>query len=276
MDKLKNRIIITPENSSVNYWKDLIRYKELFYVLSWRDIKVRYKQTAIGVLWAVLRPLLTMIIFTVVFGYFAQLPSTGDYPYFLLVFCGMLPWHFFAAAVAESGNSLVNNQQLITKVYFPRIIIPLSAVVTSFIDFIISFCLFLCLLVFFKVWPSSNIVYLPFFLLLLLVLILGFGFLLTAFNVKYRDFRYIIPFIIQIGLYISPVGYSSSIVPEEWKVIYFLNPMAGVVEGFRWCLLGEGVFELQVLSSAIIVSICLFALGFIYFRKMERYFADLI
>ena len=271
-----HRIVITPGRSSINYWKDIIRYRELFYVLSWRDLKVRYKQTVIGVLWAFIRPLMTMAILAVVFGYFAKLPSTGTVPYPLLVLAGILPWQFFANATAESSQSLVDNQKLITKVYFPRIIIPLSATITSFVDFTIALGLFILMMFYYGVLPTWNMLFLPVFIILVFVLSFGFGSLLTALNVKYRDFRYVLPFIIQIGLYLSPVGYSTVIVPENVLWIYSFNPMVGVIEGFRWCLVGEGQISqtILLLSAALVILVAF--LGINYFRKTERYFADLI
>lgn len=276
MSKEKYQTIITPGRSASNYWKDIYRYRELFYIFSWRDIKVRYKQTAIGILWAILRPLLTMIILTVVFGVFAKLPAEGEVPYPIMVLAGLLPWQFFANATSESGSSLLDNQNLITKVYFPRLIIPLSATVTSFVDFLIALVLLIPLMLMYQFTPSWQFLFLPLFALLLFLLSFGFGTILTALNVKYRDFRYVLPFVVQIGLYLSPVGYSTSIVPEKYQVIYSLNPMVGIIEGFRWCLLGESSISLlQTLISISITLIILF-IGIRYFRKTEKYFADLI
>ncbi|MEO1258404.1 MAG: ABC transporter permease [Bacteroidota bacterium] len=272
----KHQIVITPGRSSSNYWKDIYRYRELFYVLSWRDIKVRYKQTAIGILWSVLRPFLTMIILAIVFGYFAKLPSVGDIPYPLLVLAGLLPWQFFANSTAESGNSLLVNQNLITKVYFPRIIIPMSATVTSFVDFLIALVLMLFLMLFYKFVPSWHIIFLPVLAFLIFILSFGFGTILTALNVKYRDFRYILPFLIQIGLYLSPVGYSTEVVPDNVFWLYSLNPMVGVIEGFRWCLLGESSVQAGQLFISTSVSLGLLVIGIRYFRNTEKYFADLI
>ncbi|MCF8246274.1 MAG: ABC transporter permease [Saprospiraceae bacterium] len=276
MDTPKHQLVITPGLSSANYWKDIYRYRELFYMLSWRDIKVRYKQTAIGVLWSVLRPLLTMAILVLVFGYFAKLPTSGDYPYPLLVLAGLIPWQFFANATSESGNSLLDNQNLITKVYFPRIIIPLSATVTSFVDFLIALMLFLPLMLIYRFTPSWHIVFIPAFTILIFLLSFGFGTILTALNVKYRDFRYVLPFIVQIGLYLSPVGYSTEIVPLKAQWLYSLNPMVGIIEGFRWCLLGESSLQFGQLMVSLAVTFFILALGIRYFRKTEKYFADLI
>ena len=233
-------LILEPGRAEKNYWADLWRYRELFLILAWRDIAVRYKQTIIGVAWAVLRPLLTMVVFTVIFGSLAKLPSDGDAPYTLLVFAGMLPWSLFATALGDASNSLINNANLITKVYFPRIIMPAAAVISAFVDFLISFIILLGLLVWYKFVPSWQILWLPLFVLVALLASLGPGLWITALNVKYRDFRYIIPFLVQFGLYVSPVGFSSQVVPENWRLLYSLNPMVGVIDGFRWCVLGGG------------------------------------
>ena len=272
----KHQIIITPGNSRSNYWKDIYRYRELFYILSWRDIKVRYKQTAIGVLWSILRPLLTMAILSLVFGYFAKLPVNSGYPYPLLVLGGLIPWQFFANATSESSNSLLDNQNLITKVYFPRLIIPLSATITSFVDFLIALLLFLPLMLFYRLTPSWHILFLPVFAGMIFLLSFGFGAILTALNVKYRDFRYVLPFIIQIGLYLSPVGYSTEIVPGPLFWWYSLNPMVGIIEGFRWCLLGVSNLRWEQIALSSASTVFVLVIGLLYFRKTERYFADLI
>lgn len=269
-------LIIEPGRTEKNYWKDLWRYRELFYILSWRDLKVRYKQTVIGVAWSVIRPLLTMIIFTVVFGKIAKLPTEGNAPYSIMVFAAMLPWQFFANSLSESSNSLVGNANLITKVYFPRIIIPASTVIVSLVDFLISFGLFVLLMIYYQFVPSKNILFLPLFLLLAFFTSFGIGLYMTALNVKYRDFRYVIPFIVQFGLYISPVGFSSSIIPEKYRLIYSLNPMVGVIDGFRWAILGEA--NINWLGFTLSVAITFFILFYAirYFRKMEKTFADVI
>lgn len=272
----ETRIIIEPGRTERNYWQDLWRYRELFYILSWRDIKVRYKQTVIGAAWGILRPLLTMIVFTVVFSRIAQLPSEGAAPYAILVFAAMLPWQFFANALTESSNSLIGNANLITKVYFPRLIIPASSVITSFVDFAISFALLFVLMAWYGYAPSWNMVFLPGFIILAFFTAFGVGLYLTALNVKYRDFRYIIPFIVQFGLYISPVGFSSNVVPDHWRCIYNLNPMVGVIDGFRWCILGESALNRQSVLAAVIISVLFTWIGIRYFRKMEKGFADVI
>jgi lipopolysaccharide transport system permease protein len=275
--KNENILIIEAGRAEKHYWADLWRYKELFYILSWRDITVRYKQTAIGILWAVLRPLLTMIVFTVIFGRLAKLPSDGNVPYAIMVYVAMLPWQFFASSVSESSNSLVDNTQLITKVYFPRIIIPISSVVTSFIDFLVSFVILIFLMAYFQFTPSWNILFLPVFLMVAFFTAAGAGLYITALNVKYRDFRYIVPFIVQFGLYISPVGFSSSIVPEKYRLLYSMNPMVGVIDGFRWAILGaKSTIYLPGFLMSIGVMLFFLILGIYKFRKMEKTFADII
>jgi len=273
----KTQIIIEPGRSDANYWRDLWRYRELFYVLAWRDIAVRYKQTVIGVLWALLRPFLTMVVFTVVFGKLAKLPSAGSAPYPLMVFAGMLPWTFFATALGEASNSLVGNANLISKVYFPRLVVPSAAVVTSFIDFLISFTILAGMMFWYRFLPGWQILLLPGFIAVAFLGSLGPGLWITALNVRFRDFRYIIPFLVQFGLYVSPVGFSSSVVPEKWRLLYSLNPMVGVIDGFRWCILG-GDSPLYMPGFLISLAIVVFFLwlGITSFRKMERSFADLI
>jgi len=266
-------LIIEPGRSEKNYWRDLWRYRELFYILSWRDIKVRYKQTVIGTAWSVIRPLLTTIIFTVVFSRIAKLNNPSLAPYSLMVFAGMLPWQFFSNALSESSNSLIGNANLITKVYFPRMIIPASSVITSMVDLGISFIIMLGMFIWFQFVPSWHIIFLPLFVLLAFLCSFGIGLYITAVNVKYRDFRYIIPFIIQIGFYISPVGFSSTVIPEKWKIWYALNPMVGIIDGFRWCLLGDPMNWTSFYVSLIIIALFLW-LGIFYFRKMEKTFAD--
>lgn len=269
-------IVIEPNKTEVTYWKDIWRYKDLFYILAWRDIKVRYKQTVLGIAWSVIRPLLTMIIFTIVFSKIAKLPSEGDAPYPILVYAAMLPWQFFANALSETSNSLISNSNLISKVYFPRIIIPTSTIVTSLVDFGISFVLLFFMMLYYQYLPSWQIIILPLFLVLACIAALSFGLYLSAVNVKYRDFRYIIPFITQFGLYISPVGFSSSIVPEEWKILYALNPMVGIIDGFRWCIIGNMPFPAMAVGFSVLVSSIVLFIGIKYFRKVEKSFADVI
>ena len=228
-------LIIEPGRTEKNYWSDLWRYRELFYILAWRDISVRYKQTAIGVIWAILRPFLAMVIFTVMFGRIAKMPSNGI-PYPILVLAAMLPWQFFANSLSEASSSLVVNTNLISKVYFPRLIIPAGAVITSLVDLLISAVLLGVLMIWFRFMPDWRVLTLPFFTLMAFLAALGPGLFLTALNVKYRDFRYVIPFIVQFGLFISPVGFSSDVIPENWRLIYSLNPIVGVIDGFRWAI----------------------------------------
>jgi lipopolysaccharide transport system permease protein len=272
------RTIIEPGKTEKNYWKDIWRFRELFYILSWRDIKVRYKQTTLGVLWAILRPLLTMIIFTFVFGKVAKMEIQSTVPYALIVFAGLLPWQFFSNALTESSNSLIGNERLITKVYFPRMIIPASSVITSFIDFLISFVILLVLFIVYLYMPPGRIFLMPLFWIMAFLASFGPGLYLTALNVKYRDFRYIIPFIVQFGLFISPVGYTSAQIPEKYQGWYALNPMAGVIDGFRWCIVKDAPNPLLHYPFYISLGVTFFFvfLSIYQFRKMEKNFADLI
>jgi len=271
------KLIIEAGRTERHYWADLWRYRELFYFLAWRDILVRYKQTAIGVVWAMLRPLLTMVVFTVIFGKLGKFPSEGIAPYAIMVFAAMLPWQFFANALSEASNSLVGNANLISKVYFPRLIIPSSAVITSFVDFLISGVILIGLMLWYQFAPGWRILTLPLFIAIAFAAAMGIGLWLTALNVKYRDFRYIVPFIVQFGLYISPVGFSSSVVPEKWRLFYSLNPMVGVIDGFRWAILGGDV---RIFWPGFLISnglVLLFLVtGIWYFRKTEKTFADVI
>jgi len=267
-------LIIEPGRTEKNYWRDLWLYRELFYILSWRDIKVRYKQTVIGAAWSILRPLLTMIIFTIIFGRVAKLPTEGSAPYAIMVYAAMLPWQFFANALGEASNSLVSNTNLITKIYFPRMIIPASSVIVSLVDFAISFVLLLVLFLWYHFLPAWQIILLPLFIALAFLTSFGISLYITALNVKYRDFRYIIPFIVQFGLYVSPVGFSSSVVPAKWRLLYSLNPMVGVIDGFRWCILGEQkMYWPGFLVSCVVIAIFCYV-GVRYFRKTEKTFAD--
>lgn len=272
-----SEIIIEAGRTEKNYWGDLWRYRELFLILAWRDLSVRYKQTIIGILWAILRPLLTMVVFTVIFGRIAKLPSDGNVPYALMVFAAMLPWTLFSNALSESSNSLIGNANLIGKVYFPRLIIPAATLVTAFIDFLISFIILIAIMVHYHFAPGWQILLLPFFIVLALLASLGPGLWITALNVKYRDFRYIIPFVVQFGLYVSPVGFSSTIIPERWRLLYSLNPIVGVIDGFRWCILGVNspIYLPGFLLSLVIIAFFLW-LGISHFRKMEKTFADII
>jgi lipopolysaccharide transport system permease protein len=256
--------------------KDLWNYRELFAFLSWRDILVRYKQTAIGMLWGIIRPLLTMIVFTVVFGRIAKLPSEGI-PYPVMVFAAMLPWQLFASSLTESSNSMVSNVNLISKIYFPRLIIPVSSIMVNFVDFFVSFILLFVLMIFYGSLPDWRIIVVPLLLIFIFLLSLGLGLWFSALNVKYRDFRYVIPFIVQFGLYVSPVGFSSTVVPGKWRFLYSLNPMVGIIDGFRWALLkGKTDIYLPGLLLSIGLVLLILISGFIYFRKAEITFADVI
>jgi lipopolysaccharide transport system permease protein len=254
---------------------ELWAYRDLLYFLIWRDIKVRYKQTALGAAWAVLQPLFTMVIFTIFFGWLAKVPSDGI-PYPLFIFCALLPWQLFSRALTESGNSLVANQNLITKVYFPRLIIPLAAVLGGLVDFGSSFVVLLGMMVYYGIFPSIAVVTLPLFLVLAVVTALAAGLWLSALNVNYRDVKHTIPFLVQFWLFVTPIAYPSSLVPEPWRLLYGLNPMVGVVEGFRWALLGKvgGVGPLVLVS--VITVVVLLAGGLIYFKNMEKSFADVV
>jgi len=269
-------LVIEAGRTESQYWKDLWRYRELFYFLSWRDILVRYKQTAIGIAWSVIRPFLTMIVFTLVFGRLAKLPSEGV-PYPILVFAAMLPWQFFSNAFTEAGSSLINDSNLISKVYFPRLVIPTSAVIVSFVDFLISGVLLAILMLWYRIVPGWQILTLPLFTLVAFAAVMGAGLWVAALNVKYRDFRYIVPFIVQFGLYVSPVGFTSSIVPEKWRLLYSLNPLVGVIDGFRWAISGgiTPLFLPGLIFSLLIVTILL-STGIFYFRRTEKSFADII
>jgi lipopolysaccharide transport system permease protein len=270
-------IILEAGRSERHYWLDLWRYRELFAVLAWRDLAVRYKQTVIGVAWALIRPLLTMIVFTFVFGRIAKLPSDGGVPYALMVAAGMIPWSFFATGLAEASNSLVVNSNLISKVYFPRMLVPAATIVVAFVDFAISFFMVILLWFWYHYGPDWQLVFLPLFVVLAFAVTLGPSLWLTAFNVKYRDFRYVIPFLVQFGLYVSPVGFSSSVIPNSWKLIYAINPMVGVIDGFRWCLLGgHSPLDLSQLSISVAVTLLLLYLGIREFRRTESSFADMI
>jgi lipopolysaccharide transport system permease protein len=273
---LPNEIIIEAGDKGRLPWREIWNYRELFVFLAWRDILVRYKQTIIGIAWSVIRPLLTMIVFTIIFGRLAKFPSEGI-PYPILVFAGLLPWQLFANAFTASSTSLVANASMISKVYFPRIIIPASAIIVSLVDFLITFMIMVGLMIWYNFWPSWTILTLPLFLSLELLPVLGLGILCAALNVKYRDFRYIVPFIVQLGLYLSPVGFSSDVIPESWRFIYALNPMVGVIDGFRWAMFG-GDFNSHIVGFilSIVVSLILFFVGIAYFRKVDNVMSDVI
>jgi lipopolysaccharide transport system permease protein len=278
----KHKIVIEPGTENSNYWKDLWNYRGLFYFLAWRDILVRYKQTAIGILWSVLRPALTIFVMWFIGWLFGVKVPDGVSPV-LLVCAATLPWQFFSNAFSETSNSLIANSNLLTKVYFPRLIVPASTVIVCLIDFLISFVIMIVIMIFTHYVPDTKILLLPLFLLLALVISMGMGLYIAALNVKYRDFRYIIPFIVQFGVYVSPVAYSSDYVynnpklPQIIKYIYSLNPMVGVIDGFRWCILGgkTGLYLPGFLIS-VAISILFLVIGIFYFRKMEKSFADII
>jgi lipopolysaccharide transport system permease protein len=274
---MTQEVIIEAGRGERHYWHDLWRYRELFRVLTWRDVAVRYKQTLIGATWAIIRPFLTMVVLTIIFGKLANLPSDGNAPYAIMVFAGMLPWTFFSSSLADASNSIVGSANLISKVYFPRLIVPMAAIGVAFVDFAINFTMLVTLMIWYQFVPGWQIALLPAFVMLALLASLGPGLWLTALNVKYRDVRYVIPFLVQLGLYISPVGYSSNIVPETWRLLYSLNPVVGVIDGFRWCILGgQSQLYLPGLLLGLGVTVFFLWLGIRQFRKMESSFADLI
>ena len=267
-------LIIEPGKTTRSFLLELIRYRELFFFLAWKDILVRYKQTVIGIAWSVIKPLLSMIIFTIVFGRIAKLPS-GGVPYPVLVFSALLPWQYFSNAMQASAESLIRVEAMISKVYFPRLILPTSAVLVSMVDFVISFVLLCLLMLVYRFMPSARILLLPVFFVPATLAALGVGYWFSAIGVKYRDFRHIMPFIIQFGMYVSPVGFSSSIIPDRWRLIYSVNPIVGVIDGFRWCIQGSDLYVTGFVLS-IIVSLLVFFYGLRFFRRTERSFADFI
>jgi lipopolysaccharide transport system permease protein len=269
-------IIVNPSYREKLDWRMFAAYHELFFVLTWRDIVVKYKQTAFGFAWAILRPLLTIIVFTVVFGKLANVPSIGNVPYALVVCTGLLPWYLMSLSLADASNSLIGNSAIISKVYFPRLILPISTLLVNFVDFLISLSILFGLSFWYGFVPSWKIVFLPFVISLAMLVILGPGLLFAALNVKFRDFRYVVPFVMQLGLYISPVGFSSSIVPERWHIIYSLNPAAGVIEAFRWCFLGGQPIYWPSIFFSISISLILLWIGISTFRRTEKIFTDVI
>src|SRR6188768_714909 len=271
-----SRLIIEAGRTERQYWRDLWRYRELFMFLAWRDLLVRYKQTIVGATWSIVRPILTMAVLTFVFGRFAKMPSAGV-PYTIFVFCALIPWQFFAAAVSECGNSLVGNSALISKVYFPRMTIPFSSIITSFVDLMLSGLLLTLLMMWYQFVPDLKVLTLPLFLLMAFAAALGIGLWISALMVRYRDFRFIVPFLVQFGLYLSPVGFTSEIVPAEWRTLYGLNPMVGVIDGFRWSILGGATrwHWPSFFVSLGVVGLMLVS-GIKYFRHTERTFADVI
>ena len=270
-------LVLSPERHELNYWRDLWSYRELFLILAWRDFSVRYKQTVVGVAWALVRPVLTMLVFVVIFGRLAKLPSDGDAPYALMVLAGMLPWFLFSSILSDASTSLVTNANLIGKVYFPRIIVPSAVVVVALVDFLITFAVLAVMMAWMGVLPGPRVLLLPVFLALAIAASLGPSLLMAALNVQYRDFRYVIPFALQFGLYVSPVGYSSAVVPEKWRLLFSLNPVVPVIDGFRWCLLGGGApFYWPGFLAGTAVTALLLWLGISYFRRTERSFADVL
>jgi lipopolysaccharide transport system permease protein len=268
-------LIIEAGRSDAHYWRDLWRYRELFYFLTWRDLLVRYKQTAVGVAWALIQPALTTVVFTI-FGYLLKLP-TGGIPRPLLIFAAQLPWSFFSAALSASSNSVVGNAHLISKIYFPRLIVPASAVAVSLVDFLISAAFFCLLLLVYQVMPDWRVFALPLFLLIAFGAALGAGLWMTALNVKYRDFRFVLPFIIQFGFYVSPIAFTSDLVPARWRPLYDLNPMVGVIDGFRWSLLGgRTAIDWNAVGVSVVLVAALLWSGIWYFRRTEKSFADVI
>jgi len=269
-------LVVEPGRAEKNYWNDLWRFRELFFFLAWRDILVRYKQTAIGLAWSVIRPFLTMIVLTFIFGRVAKLPNEGV-PYQILVYAAMLPWQFFSTSFSDASNSLITNTNMLTKIYFPRLIIPASTVIVNVVDFLISFVILIGLMIYYHFLPPWHIVFLPLFLLLAFLTSMGAGLYVAALNVKYRDFKYIIPFVVQFGMYISPVGFSSNNISDKLRLLYSLNPMVGVIDGFRWCILGG---QSKIYVPGMILSIgftfLLLFFGIWYFRRTERTFADII
>jgi lipopolysaccharide transport system permease protein len=268
-------LVIEPGRAEKNYWRDLWRYRELMYFLAWRDLAVRYKQTAIGVAWALIRPALTMLVF-VAFRRMVGLPKE-DVPEPILVLAAVLPWQFFSTALTESSGSLIGNANLISKIYFPRLIIPFAAVITSLVDFLITLGMLALLMLWYGFAPDWHLVFLPLFVLLAFGLAVGLGLFLAALNVEYRDFRYVVPFIVQFGLFISPIAFTTANVPERWRALYALNPLVGIIDGFRWSILGGRILlDPQIVLLSVAVTTSFLVLGVWYFRRMERSFADVI
>ncbi len=270
-------LILEAGRADHQYWIDLWRYRELFFILAWRDVAVRYKQTVIGIIWAFVRPFVTMVVFTVVFGSLAKLPSEGSAPYAVMVFAGLLPWTLFASVVQEASVSLIGSTNLISKVYFPRLIVPLSTVMVALIDFLVSLTILAGLMLWYGIAPGWQILLLPAFVVLALLAAIGPAIWAASLIVRYRDFRFIVPFVVQIGLYVSPVGFSSKVVPEHWQMLYSLNPMVGVIDGFRWCILGgdSPIYWPGFLVSLVVVA-GMTLVGARAFRRSERSFADMI
>lgn len=276
MNDDKEILILENGVADKHYWKDLWSCRDLFYVLAIRDVSVRYKQTVIGVMWALVKPLITMVVFTVIFGKIAGFSSGKATPYALVVFSGLLPWQLFSSALMDGSNSLIANSNLISKVYFPRMIIPISSLLAVLIDFLISFAILIGLMLWYRFMPSIHLLMLPVFIFMAIFSSLGLGLLFGALNVKYRDFRYLIPFLIQLGLYVSPVGFVSEVVPHKWEFLYCLNPMVGIIDAFRWAILGDMKFNFLSFYTSLIVTFLFMYLGVKQFRSMEKKFADLV
>jgi lipopolysaccharide transport system permease protein len=274
-DRSQRELIIEAGSSPRQYAREVWRYRDLLFILSWRDIKVRFKQTVIGAAWALLRPLLTLIVLTIVFSKIARLPSEGNAPYALLVLSGLLPWQFFSAGLSDAANSVVENEKIVGKIYFPRLVIPVSALAVCVVDFVISLLILAGIFVFYRYVPDWHLLALPVVLTFAILVALGPGLMLAALNVKYRDFRYVVPFLVQVGIYASPVAYSTSLIPERWRALYYLNPMAGLIDTFRWTVLGRGFNPwLPGLGLSLGVTLVLLVSGMLYFRATERSFAD--
>ena len=274
---LSTQVVLEAGRADRQYWQDLWRYRELLLILAWRDVSVRYKQTAVGIAWAFVRPFLTMVVFTVVFGHIARLQSDSRVPYALVVIGGLLPWTLFAAVLGDASNSVISNSNLISKVYFPRMIVPLATVLIAVIDFCVSLAILAGLMIWYTFVPGWQILLLPVFVLLIVLASLGPAIWAAAVVVKYRDFRFVVPFALQFGLYVSPVGFPSSVVPEQWRLLYNLNPMVGIIDGFRWCIVGgENPIYLPGFLLSLGVTAFFLWLGISTFRRIERGFADMI
>jgi lipopolysaccharide transport system permease protein len=270
-------LVLEAGRADRQYWWDLWRYRELFVILAWRDVAVRYKQTLIGVAWAFVRPFMTMVVFTVVFGKIAKLPTEGDTPYAVMVLAGLLPWTLVSSILSDASSSVVGNSQLITKVYFPRLIIPMATVVVALIDFVVSLAILAGMMAWYGVVPGWQIVLLPLFVVLAVIVGIGPAMWMAATIVKYRDFRFVLPFVIQVGLYVSPVGFSAKVVPEQWMLLYSVNPMVGIIDGFRWCIMGgSSPLYLPGFAISLVVAGGMLWYGIRTFRRTERGFADLI
>ncbi|TAJ25603.1 MAG: ABC transporter permease [Reyranella sp.] len=270
-------LVLEAGRADRQYWQDLWRYRELFLILAWRDVAVRYKQTLIGVAWAFVRPFMTMVVFTIVFGKIAKLPTEGETPYAVMVLAGLLPWTLVSSILSDASSSVVGSSQLITKVYFPRLIVPMATVVVALIDFLVSLVILAGVMAWYGVVPGWQIVLLPFFVVLAVIVAIGPAVWMAATIVKYRDFRFVLPFIIQVGLYVSPVGFSAKVVPDQWLLLYSINPMVGIIDGFRWCIMGgTSPLYLPGFAISLIVAAGMLWYGIRTFRRTERGFADLI